>query len=167
MTLLLVRPATEADIYSVQSLLRETWHQVYDPILGHDRVEEISARWHAAALLTAQLDEPRSSFLVAFDRDLLVAHGFAYLRAPAILVVSRLYVRPSHQRQAVGRRVLAALRARHTEAATLRLFVAAENMRGLSFWHSEGFEPVGEGMEEGVRVVHMEYHVARPRPPGA
>jgi ribosomal protein S18 acetylase RimI-like enzyme len=156
---LLIRSATEADIGNVRALLRETWHQVYDPIIGRDAVDEVSARWHAPALLARQLHKPRSSFLVACDRDHLVAHGFAYMREPMTLVVSRLYVRPSHQRQGIGRRILASLSTRHAEAQTLRLFVAAENARGVSFWRREGFIVVGEGMEEGARVLHMELHL--------
>ncbi len=159
--MLLIRPAAAADLEAVRALLRETWHQVYDPILGSDGVDEICARWHASALLAAQLGEPRSSFLVACDGDLLVAHGFAYLRDAATLVVSRLYVRPSHQRQGIGRRLLAALGARHAEAATLRLFVAAANARGVSFWRREGFTEVSRGAEEGVAVLHMEKRLGR------
>jgi ribosomal protein S18 acetylase RimI-like enzyme len=153
---LLIRPAEEADLDAVRALLRETWHQVYDPIIGHDGVNEVTARWHARALLARQLHQPQSSFLVACDGGLLVAHGFAYIREEETLAVSRLYVRPSHQRQGIGRRILAALTARHAEAAALCLFVAAENARGLSFWRGAGFTVIGEGVEEGTRVLHME-----------
>jgi ribosomal protein S18 acetylase RimI-like enzyme len=153
---LLIRSAEETDLDAVRALLRETWHQVYDPIIGHDSVNEVTARWHARALLAQQLHEPHSSFLVACERDLIVAHGFAHMREEATLVVSRLYVRPSHQRQGIGRRILAALTARHADVATLRLFVAAENVRGVSFWRRAGFTLVDEGVEEGTRVLHME-----------
>jgi len=152
----LIRAATEADLEAVRALLGETWHQVYDPILGPDGVDEVTRRWHAPALLREQLNEPRSSFLVAYDGELLVGHGFALLREPATLIVSRLYVRPSHQRQGIGTSLLAAMRGRHADAVTLRLFAAAENPRGLAFWRRAGFRVVGEGIEEGARVLHME-----------
>ena len=152
----LIRTATEADLEAVRALLHETWHQVYDPIIGRGNVDEVTARWHAAALLAQQLDQPRSSFLVAQDRDRIVAHGFAHVQEPATLVVSRLYVRPSHQRQGIGRDLLAALCARHAEATLLHLFVAAENTRGVAFYLREGFIVVSEGIEEGARVLHME-----------
>jgi GNAT superfamily N-acetyltransferase len=151
-----IRTATKADIDAVCALLRETWHQVYDPIIGPDAVDEISARWHAPALLNHQLGRPRASFIVACTGDLVIGHGFAFVRDPATLVVSRLYVSSSHQRQGVGRSLLAALCARHREAASLCLFVAAENRPGLSFYLGEGFTIVREGLEEGVRVLHME-----------
>jgi ribosomal protein S18 acetylase RimI-like enzyme len=156
---IIIRPAAAADLDAVRALLRETWHQVYDPIIGRDSVNEVTSRWHAAALLARQLDQPRSSFLVAHDGALLAAHGFAQMREPATLVVSRLYVRPSHQRQGIGRRLLEALRARHADAATLRLFVAAENARGVAFYRGAGFAVVEEGVEEGARVLHMEKHL--------
>jgi GNAT superfamily N-acetyltransferase len=153
---LLIRPATAADIEAVRALLRETWHQVYDPIIGREAVDEVCTRWHAPALFAGQLDAPRSSFLVACDDRILVAHGFAYMSDATTLVVSRLYVQPSHQRQGIGRRVLARLSARHAAATTLRLFAAADNARGVAFWRHEGFTTVGEGMEEGARVLYME-----------
>lgn len=151
-----IRPAAATDLDAVRALLRETWHQVYDPILGRDAVDEVTARWHAPALLAAQLGQARSSFLVACAGAAVVGHGFAYEEAPATLVVSRLYVRPSHQRQGIGTRLLAALAARHEAAATLRLFVAAGNASGTAFWRREGFVVVREGIEEGARVLHME-----------
>jgi ribosomal protein S18 acetylase RimI-like enzyme len=152
-----IRPATPVDLDAVCALLRETWHQVYDPIIGENAVDEISARWHAPVLLDHQLRQRHASFIVACAGELVIGHGFAFVRDdPATLVVSRLYVRPSHQRQGVGRSLLAALCARHKEARTLCLFVAAENRRGLSFYRREGFTVAREGLEEGVRVLHME-----------
>ena len=156
-----VRPATAADLDAVRALLRDTWHQVYDPILGAAAVDEVIARWHAPALLAAQLGEARASFLVACAGGLVVGHGFAHERAPATLVVSRLYVRPSHQRQGLGTRLFEALVARHPAAARLRLFVAAENARGVAFWRRAGFVVTSEGIEEGARVLHMEKRVGR------
>jgi ribosomal protein S18 acetylase RimI-like enzyme len=153
---LVIRTAGKADIAAVRALLRETWHQVYDPILGAEAVEEVIARWHAPALLTAQLNAARSSFLVACDGDEVVGHGFGFVREPATLVVSRLYIVPSHQRRGIGRRLMAALAARHREARTLHLFAAAENARGLAFYRALGFTVVSEGVEEGARVLHLE-----------
>ncbi len=161
---LVIRTAGAADLDAVQSLLRETWHQVYDPILGREAVAEVSARWHAKPLLERQLRERHSSFLVALDRALVVAHGFATVREPAVLVVSRLYVRPSHQRQGIGGKLLASFCARHTNASVVRLFVAAANPLGVSFWRREGFSAVGEGIEEGARVLHMEKRLGSAAP---
>jgi ribosomal protein S18 acetylase RimI-like enzyme len=151
----LIRAAAAADLDAVQALLRETWHQVYDPILGPEAVSEVSARWHARARLERELQQKQSSFLVALERERVVAHGFAYWQDPDALVVSRLYVRPGDQRRGIGGKMLAALMARHASAAVLRLFVAADNARGLSFWRREGFVVEGEAIEEGARVLHM------------
>jgi GNAT superfamily N-acetyltransferase len=155
----LIRPAVEADLESVRALLRETWHQVYDPILGSDTVDEVTARWHARDLLARQLHQADASFLVACEGGSLIAHGFAYGTEPAVLTVSRLYVRPGRQRRGTGQLLLKALCARHPEAATLRLFVAAQNPAGVAFWRGRGFAAVREGIEEGAAVLHMEKHL--------
>ncbi len=159
---LLIRAAVAADLDAVQALLRETWHQVYDPILGPEAVAEVSARWHAKALLERQHGAERSSFLVALERERVVAHGFAYWQEPDALVVSRLYVHPGHQRRGIGGKMLAALMARHANAAVLRLFVAADNPRGLSFWRRQGFVVDGEAIEEGARGAAHAQAAARP-----
>lgn len=158
-----IRPATLADIEAVRTLLRETWHQVYDPILGPESVAEIIARWHAPALLAAQIDQPHASFLVACEGERVVAHAFAYLQPSATLVVSRLYVSPTHQRRGIGQRLLAAVQARHAGAAKLRLFTAAENPRAVAFYRREGFDVVAEAIEEGARVLFMEKRLSDDR----
>jgi ribosomal protein S18 acetylase RimI-like enzyme len=155
----LIRPAVEADLDPVRALLRETWHQVYDSILGSDKVDEVTARWHARELLARQLHQADASFLVACEGERLVAHGFAYRAAPAVLTVSRLYVRPGHQRRGIGRLLLTALCTRDPQAATLRLFVAAQNPAGVAFWRSQGFATLREAIEEGALVLHMEKHL--------
>lgn len=151
-----IRPGTASDLDAVRALLHETWHQVYDQILGPDHVDEVTARWHARPLLAGQLERPNSSFLVACQHERVIAHGFAYLREPATLVISRLYVLPSHQGRGIGLRLLCALQERHPDARTLRLFVAAGNPRAVAFYRREGFAVVEEGTEEGARVLHME-----------
>ena len=155
----LIRPAVEADLDAVRALLRETWHQVYDPILGHDKVEEVTARWHARDLLARQLHQADATFLVACEGDVITAHGFAYVTEPGVLTVSRLYVRPGHQRRGIGQLLFKALCAQHAEAAILRLFVAAGNPAGLAFWRGQGFAVVREALEEGALVLHMEKHL--------
>jgi GNAT superfamily N-acetyltransferase len=156
---LVIRPATQADLDAVRALLRETWHQVYDSILGRDMVDEVTARWHAPALLASQIDAPDASFLVAVADGQIVAHAYAHARDAATLVVSRLYVRPRHQRSGIGTRLFEALLARHPGFATLHLFVAAQNPRGLAFWRRHGFVVVGEAIEEGAKVLHMEKRI--------
>ena len=154
-----IRPGTAADLDAVRALLHETWHQVYDAILGPHRVDEVTARWHARPLLAGQLEGPESSFLVACERERVVGHGFAYLRAPATLIISRLYILPGDQGRGIGLRLLGALQERHPAAATLRLFVAAGNPRAVAFYRREGFVVVADGIEEGARVLHMEKYL--------
>jgi len=151
-----IRAANESDLEPVRLLLRETWHQVYDAILGPDGVAEVTGRWHAPALLREQLHQPHSTFLVAQRGKDLVGHGFAFPREPATLVISRLYVRPGWQRQGIGSKLFAALTGPYPGAATLWLFVAEANPRGLAFWRREGFSVVAHAIEEGAPVVHME-----------
>ena len=55
-----------------------------------------------------------------------------------------------------GRRLIAEAVARHPGAEVIRLVVEADNEKGLSFYRREGFLPVGEHIEQGIRHVRME-----------
>jgi ribosomal protein S18 acetylase RimI-like enzyme len=156
----LIRPATRDDLGAVRSLLVETWHDTYDPLLGRERVTEITNRWHAVEALARQLDAPDSSFLVAERDREAIAHAHAQARDPRILVLGRLYVRPAFQRQGIGGRLLAAVTLRHLQASLIRLTVEADNAKGVAFYRRNGFAVTGEVVENGLRGLRMEKALA-------
>jgi ribosomal protein S18 acetylase RimI-like enzyme len=156
-----IRPATPADVGAVRRLLVETWHDTYDPLLGRERVTEITNRWHAEDVLAGELDLPDSSFLIAERGGETLGHAFGRARQPPVLVVGRLYVRPAYQRQGIGGRLLAALLERHPETAIVRLTVEAANAKGISFYRRHGFSVVGEVDEDGLPALQMERALAR------
>ena len=127
----LIRPATRDDLGAVRGLLVETWHDTYDPLLGRERVIEITDRWHAVEALARQLDLPDSSFLIAARDREAIGHAFAQAPHPPVLVLGRLYVRPALQRQGVGGRLLAAVTLCHPQASLIRLMVEAGNAKGV------------------------------------
>jgi len=156
----LIRPATAADLERVREILVETWHDTYDALIGHQRVTEITAQWHAPELLAKQLQTPGASFLVAAHESRLVGHAFANSHQPPIVMLLRLYVLPRWQRRGVGSRLLdAAIRA-YPGSTALRLSVEADNIKGVSFYRRHGFQLRGEQAEEGLKVLRMEKMLA-------
>ena len=152
----LIRPAIPQDAEDTRRVLVETWHDTYDPLLGSDKVAEITGRWHAAEVLTQQISLPDASFLVAGHLGRLIGHAFARVPQPGVLFLSRLYVLPSWQRRGLGTRMLEAVTERHSGAARMRLSVEAENGKGMAFYHRHGFAVMGERTEEGLRSLQME-----------
>jgi ribosomal protein S18 acetylase RimI-like enzyme len=152
-----VRAATPADLPAIRAVLVATWHDTYDALIGPAKVSELTERWHRPEILAGQLDLPGSSFLVAEAGAAgIVGHAFGQARRPPVLALARLYVLPSRQRQGIGGRLLAALVARHPEATRVRLTVDAANAKGLAFYRRHGFVAVGEAVEDGVAVLHLE-----------
>jgi len=154
---LLIRPAAERDLEPVRQLLAETWRDTYVASIGRAKVDELTAKLHAVAVLARQLDMPDTSFLVAERAGILVghAHGNAQQHGSAIQL-GRLYVRPGQQRQGIGAALLAAVIARHPQAIRVRLIVDAANAKGLAFYRRQGFVLEGEAVEDGVRVLRLE-----------
>jgi GNAT superfamily N-acetyltransferase len=151
-----IRAAQTGDIEGVHHLLIETWHDTYDALLGAARVDEITGQWHAVPALMRQLAEPGTTFLVAFCDGILAGHAYAFTREPSALILARLYILPRYQRQGIGSGLLAAVIARHPGSRVVRLQVEAENINGISFYRTKGFESRGERLEQGARVLEME-----------
>jgi ribosomal protein S18 acetylase RimI-like enzyme len=151
-----IRPARIADLDAVRALLVETWHDTYDALIGVEKVTEITNSWHSLENLGRQLEMPDTEFLVGeADRE-IVGHAFLNAQRPAVLIVSRLYVRPAYQRRGIGGGLLAEAIVRHPEADFLRLVVEADNEKGLAFYRGAGFQPIGERLEQGIRHLEME-----------
>ena len=99
---IVIRPATSDDIGKVRNLLVATWHDMYDGLLGVERVTETTNQWHALDVLTTQAARPNASFLVASQNGEAVGHAFAIEQDGDILLLSRLYVPPTCQGQGIG-----------------------------------------------------------------
>ena len=152
----LIRLADAGDISPVRDLLVETWHDTYDPLIGAEKVTEITNSWHSIAALSRQLTMPGTSFLVAERAGAIVGHLFANAARAPVLIIARLYVPPGSQRRGVGKLLLDEAIRRYPDCDVLRLEVEADNAKGLTFYRREGFEPVGEKTVEGIRHLDME-----------
>lgn len=141
---------------AVSALLAATWHDTYDPLIGHEKVTAITSVWHCVESLRPQLHLPATSFLVAEVHGELVGHLFADGQSPPILFLSRIYVLPSRQRSGIGTQLLASAGRRHQEVELVTLDVQADNAKAMSFYTREGFRPAGERMDQGLRHIRME-----------
>ena len=99
---IVIRTALPRDLGEVRRLLVTTWHDTYDALLGADRVTATTDSWHAIDVLAGQSALPNASFLIATRCSELVGHAFAVEQSGGVLLLSRLYVLPSHQLQGIG-----------------------------------------------------------------
>jgi ribosomal protein S18 acetylase RimI-like enzyme len=153
---LTIRAAVAEDLSDVRRLLAATWHDTYDALLGTERVTATTSRWHAPDVLANQSALPHASFLVALQEGVVVGHAFAVEQGDDVLLLSRLYVLPTHQRQGIGEALLAAVIERHPETVRVDLVVEARNVKGMAFYGRHGFVVAGTIEEEGSCPLLMQ-----------
>jgi ribosomal protein S18 acetylase RimI-like enzyme len=151
----LIRRGRPGEELAVSRLLAETWHDTHDAELGVEAVSAVTAKWHAPALLRAQIEDPSRCFLVAEDgKGALVGHALSWLGEDGCLNLLRLYVLPRAQGQGLGSRLFDTAMAAWPDARRFRLEVRPDNRRAICFYESRGFRIVrANGAEAGFTDV--------------
>ena len=134
-----VRTAQKRDLQTIRQLLVETWHHTYDPIIGADRVTEITSDWHSLAALERRLTVPNSEFVVADDGRTILGMAFAYLDGETIRL-KQLYVLPETHGGGIGSILFNEILTCFDEAAAIELEVEPENAGAIGFYEKRGFE---------------------------
>jgi ribosomal protein S18 acetylase RimI-like enzyme len=136
--MLTIRDVEPRDVAVVRRLLVTTWHATYDPVLGREKVTEITDSWHSLDNLGRQIGVPGTAFLVAERDGEVIATSYAAADGDAIML-RRLYVLPAEQRRGVGRALLAKTLARFPAARTVSLEVERANAPAIRFYERNGF----------------------------
>ena len=117
---------------------------------------ETTNRWHALDVLATQATGPNATFLVATQQGEIVGHAFAVEQDVNVLLLSRLYVLPGHQRRGIGEGLLRAAVRSHPGTKRVQLIVEARNTKALAFYGRHGFVVTGEIEEGEPRPLRME-----------
>lgn len=152
-----IRPAAHADLEAIRALLRTTWHDTYDPLIGPERIEALTATWHTPQNLGRLIEDAAATYLVAEDRDGgdIVGVAGARLDDGRILQIRQLYVRPDRQRAGIGRALLARLLKAAPSAVEACLSVEAGNAKGVAFYRRNAFDILDEVEEDGMATLRM------------
>ncbi len=150
-----------SDLPEVSRLLRETWHDTYDDLLGYETVCKLSRRWHGVKALAPSLADATTLFLVAELNDTLVGHALATPSDDGVVIVNRLYVLPRVQGKGIGWQLLKRIERAFSGTPALRLEVERDNTRAVRFYKGQGFAIVDErsgclSRDDGIPVLVME-----------
>ena len=148
-----VRTASARDLDKIRALLIETFHATYDPLYGAEKVEGLIGSLLSPAALKLRLEKKDSEFVVADDGKELGGIGYAALsdETAKLAVLHMLYVRPSAQRQGVGRDLFAELETCFPDADRMRMDVEPENAAAIAFAEGLGFDQVGRNENNGPK----------------
>jgi ribosomal protein S18 acetylase RimI-like enzyme len=161
-----VRTAGEADLKKIQAVLAETFHATYDPFYGADQVANMVSSWHSVSAIKARIGKRDGEFLVADSGRDIGGIGYAamYPKMAKTAMLHQLYVKPSCQNEGIGRDIFAELETCFPDAEIMRVEVALENVRAMSFYQKLGFAEV-DRMEEwgapnsGLPAIIMEKRI--------
>jgi ribosomal protein S18 acetylase RimI-like enzyme len=146
-----VRTASERDLDKVRALLVETFHATYDALLGAPKVDELVATLFSSAALKARLANKNAEFLVADSGKDIGGVGYAAMSSEMskTAMLHLLYVRPSLQREGIGRDIFAELETCFPAAEIMRLEVEPRNEPAIDFYRRLGFTDVGQNDNSG------------------
>lgn len=144
-----VRTAGEEDAEKIRALLAETFHATYDPFYGADKVAHLISGWHSPASIRARILKKDGEFLVADSGRDIGGIGYAamYPKMEKTVMLHQLYIRPSCQGDGIGRDIFAELETCFPDAEIMRVEVALQNVRAISFYERLGFAEA-DRMEE-------------------
>ncbi len=149
-----VRVAVAGDLVALSNLAKSTFRDTFESQNTPEDMESYLARSFSPAQIRTELDDPASTFLLAFGEPAGKPTGYAKLRSGEAntsvrgllpIELERLYV----DREILGRGVGAALmkeclaEAARRGRQTVWLGVWEHNPRAISFYHRWGFEVVG------------------------
>jgi ribosomal protein S18 acetylase RimI-like enzyme len=166
---LVIRPATPGDLAAISALLAETWHATYDGIYGHDRVADITVRWHSVDALGKHVGESGHAFLVAIDDGRIVGTISIGTACGGGLKLDRLYVHPNTQGQGHGRALLAAGLGALPAGVEITLEVEPANAQAIRFYERNGFVVTGRtsdcsGSGDRIPALVMTRQLTAPPP---
>ncbi|MCB5201752.1 GNAT family N-acetyltransferase [Neorhizobium sp. T786] len=163
-----VRTASERDIDQLHALLVETFHASYDPFYGAQAVEKMLKAWNSPSAIQARVIKRGAEFLVADSGKAIGGMGYAatYPKMEKTVMLHQLYVRPSCQGEGIGRDIFGEIETCFPDSEIMRVEVALQNSRAISFYSRLGFTEV-DRMEEfggpasGLPAVVMEKPLPR------
>lgn len=138
-----IRRARIGDIPGIRSVLAITWRDTYSSFLSASSIAKVTAEWHSAKILEAEINRSSTFLGVAESSShdivgMVTAHSHE-----EVLLIARLYVLPEFQRQGIGEGLMEESCRAFPQAQRVQLDVEEQNLKGRAFYRKLGFREVG------------------------
>jgi len=151
-TTLSIRAASAADAETLTEFARRTFHDAFAPMNSPENMEAYMTRNFTQQILSAQLSDPRVTFLIAEIEAMPVAFAKLFngdvpdcVRGIAPVEIERFYVDQRFHGKGVAQTLMEACfdSASQSGHKTVYLGVWENNHRAIAFYRKCGFEIVG------------------------
>jgi len=151
-TTLSIRAASAADAETLTELARRTFYDAFAPMNSPENMEAYMTRNFTQQILSAQLSDPRVTFLIAEIEAMPVAFAKLFngdvpdcVGGIAPVEIERFYVDHRFHGKGVAQTLMEACfdSARQSGHKTVYLGVWENNHRAIAFYRKCGFEVVG------------------------
>jgi len=144
MNTLIIKKASPSDVLEIKQLLVYVWEITFHSLLSPYTIKKVTSVCYDEALLAAQINDPSITFLVAVDESGKIL-GAANAREDEdrVVILNRLYVHPSCQKNGVGTKLLNEIVKGFPIAEKILLEVVANNIDSINFYLNYGFQITG------------------------
>lgn len=142
-----IHRARLTEVAAIKKVLSETWIDTYGQIYLPKTIETITSQWHHPEQLSKQIQDPEFYFGVAKDREEIIGLTTVKRLDDSTLIMGRLYIQSSHQRQGIGARLMKEAISAFPGIKRLRVEVEEQNQKGIAFYKRHGFKEIGRKTE--------------------
>jgi len=155
-----IQNARVEQVQQIKDLLSRTWADTYGSLLPEIVIQTANASWHSIEALTAQIENDGVYLPVATNEAGEVIGMATAVLQDDVLILSRLYVDPTQQRQGIGGLLLQAAIDAHPTARKIHLEVERDNEKGFNFYKKRGFLKTDDRTifieDQSIPVAEME-----------
>jgi len=139
----MIRTGTAQDITAVQEIAHISWNDTYQDIIPMNIQQNFLDKSYSVPMMEMRLK--KTILLLAEHEGQPVGFAnFTKLDDDGDAELIALYMKPEHQRNGYGKKLLDSGLAYLLEGSNLFVYVESENFKGRSFYEANGFEFVEE-----------------------
>lgn len=158
-----IRPATDSDVDALQSIARRSWEHDYPGVLNRENLEDTVHEWYSPRRISAGLDHPETTLLVAEEDGDVIGFVHAYHdEDDDESHIMRLYVVPDRRRSTVATQLIDRIcESLFEHSEQIRAMALKRNAPAERLYLECGFDPAtshetnieGTDYEENVYVL--------------
>jgi ribosomal protein S18 acetylase RimI-like enzyme len=130
------------DIRGIKAVLAATWTDTYSSLLSESSIASVSTEWHSPSVLAAEIHRTSTFTGVAKSVSSEIVGMITAHSQGELLLITRLYVLPTYQRQGIGTRLMDESFRAFPRTRRVQLDVEEENPKGRAFYKKLGFNEI-------------------------